>query len=135
MTCRRVSPTRRIFVATHNHPETGPQTKALVGPHSLQTCGTSDPQSPQMRPHCLQTAHKQASETTLFTNSPRPLLINGFSPLDLVNDRVYGHRDRMEPTCPTSLSIGNCPKKDGSSPETETPGGLVMQGSASYDCP
>src|SRR6266704_585541 len=27
-----------------------------------------------MRPHCLQTAHKQASETTLFANSPSPIL-------------------------------------------------------------
>ena len=31
-------------VAAHNHLEAGPQTKALVGPHSLQTYGTSDPQ-------------------------------------------------------------------------------------------
>ena len=88
-----------------------------------------------MSPHCLQIAYKQASETTLFANSPRPLLINGFSPLALVNERVHGHGDRTEPACPLSLSIGNCPKKDRSSPATETPGGLVMQGSTSYDCP
>src|SRR5882672_4581738 len=88
-----------------------------------------------MRPHCLQTAHKHASETTLFAKSPRPLPINGFSPLDLVNDRVHSHGDRTETACPKSPSVGNCPKKDGPSSETETPGGLVMQGSASYDCP
>jgi len=76
-----------------------------------------------------------ASETTLFANSPRPLLINGFSSLDLVNDRVHGHGARTEPACPKSPSVGNCLKKDGSSPQTETPGGLVMQGIASYDCP
>ena len=35
---------QHLHVAAHNHPEAGPQTKALVGPHSLQTCGTSDPQ-------------------------------------------------------------------------------------------
>jgi hypothetical protein len=33
-----------VAVAAHNHPEAGPQTKALVSSHSLQTCGTSDPQ-------------------------------------------------------------------------------------------
>jgi class 3 adenylate cyclase len=33
-----------LLVAAHNHPEADPQTKVLVGPHSLQTCGTSDPQ-------------------------------------------------------------------------------------------
>ena len=76
-----------------------------------------------------------ASETTLFANSPRPLLINGFSSLDLVNDRVHGHGARTEPACPKSPSVGNCLKKDGWSPQTETPGGLVMQGIASYDCP
>ena len=88
-----------------------------------------------MSPHCLQTAHKQASETTLFANSPRPLLINGFSPLDLANDCVHGHGTRTEPACPKSPSVGNCPKKDGSSSQKETPGGLVMQGIASCDCP
>ena len=60
--------------------------------------------------------------------------MNGLRPLDLVNDRVHGHGDPMEPACPESPSVGNCPKKDGASPETETPGGLVMQGSAFYDC-
>ena len=41
----------------------------------------------------------------------------------------------LEPAYPLSPSIGNCPKKDGPSSKTETPGGLVMQGRASYDCP
>ena len=88
-----------------------------------------------MRPHCLQTAHKQASETTLFANSPRPVLLNEFSPLALVNERAHSHGAWTEPACPQSPSVGNCPKKDGSSSQTETPGGLVMQGIASYDCP
>src|SRR5262249_17869163 len=88
-----------------------------------------------MRPHCLQTAHKQASETTLLANNPKSLLINGFSPLALVNDYMHGHGDQTESACPKSPSIGDCPKKDRSSPETETPGGLMMQGSAPYDCP
>jgi hypothetical protein len=88
-----------------------------------------------MSPRCLQTAHKQVSEPTLFANNPRPLLINGFSPLDLADDRVHGHGTQTEPACPTSPSGGNCPKKDSSSSQTETPGRLVMQGIASYDCP
>ena len=33
-----------LVVAAHNHPEVGPQTRALVGPHWQQTRGTSDPQ-------------------------------------------------------------------------------------------
>jgi hypothetical protein len=41
----------------------------------------------------------------------------------------------QEPVCPKSPSVGNCPKKDEASPQTETPGGLVMQGVASCDCP
>ena len=36
--------TPAVGVAAHNHPEAGPQTRALVGPHWLQTRGTSDPQ-------------------------------------------------------------------------------------------
>ena len=88
-----------------------------------------------MSPHYLQTAHKQASEPTLFANSQRPLLINEFSPLDLANDRVHGHETQTEPACPTSPSGDNCPKKDWSSSQKEPPGGLVMQGVASYDCP
>jgi hypothetical protein len=88
-----------------------------------------------MRPHYLPTAHKQASETTLLANSPRSLLLHGFSPLALANACVHRHSTRTEPVCPQSPSVGDCPKKDGSSSQTETPGGLVMQEIASYDCP
>ena len=55
--------------------------------------------------------------------------------LALVNERVHGHGTRTEPACSQSPSIGNCPKKDRSSPQTETPGGFVIQGIASFDCP
>ena len=59
--------------------------------------------------------------------------MNRLRPLDLVNDRVHGHGDPMEPVCPESLSVATVPKRMGV-PETETPGGLVMQGRAFYDC-
>jgi hypothetical protein len=110
------------------------------------SCRTSGPQSsggwPANKGTCRPTLAANTrdvgptiavNEPTLFANSPRPLLINEFNPLDLANDRVHGHETQTEPACPTPPSGGNCPKKDGASSQKEPPGGLVMQGAGFSD--
>src|SRR5688500_6858946 len=117
----------RVALTACKHPTPGLQTSPVVGSHSVTLSERAGSHYVPTGSHCLQLAHKQTSETTLFADSQRSLLLNGLRLLDLVNARVHSQGDPMEPACPESPSVGNCPKKDGSSPSTETPGGLVMQ--------